>query len=73
MTESMRDELALFIDPNALELGAYPFPRNVADRILASDWLQKVKAEAWNEAVKSAHLVDTPNRFYISHGENPYL
>lgn len=53
MTETNRDELALLIDPNALELEAYPWPRNAADRVLNSDWLRKVKADAWEEAVIS--------------------
>lgn len=36
-------------------------------------WLRKVKADVWDEAVKSAHLVDTVNLFYIDHDTNPYL
>lgn len=30
-----RDALALAIDPNALELDSYPFPRDAADRVIA--------------------------------------
>jgi hypothetical protein len=35
-------------------------------------WVRTVQAEAWDEAAKSSHLVDTSNLFYISHGKNPY-
>ena len=46
-----RDALANLIDPNALELDTYPWPRDAADRVLASDWLAGVKAAAWWEGV----------------------
>lgn len=36
-------------------------------------FIRKEKADAWDEAVKTAHLVDTVNLFYIDHDTNPYL
>jgi hypothetical protein len=33
-----RVKLALLIDPNALEVDAYPFPLDAADRVLSAGW-----------------------------------
>lgn len=53
-----RDTLANLIDPNALELDTHPWPRDAADRVLASDWLAardaRVKAEALEEAADAS-------------------
>ena len=35
ITESERKELGLLVDPNALQVDAYPWPLNAVDRILA--------------------------------------
>lgn len=59
MIESSRDELALLIDPNALELEAYPWPLDAADRVLNSDWLRKLKADTLREA-----LAQGPKKYY---------
>jgi hypothetical protein len=36
--DDQRVELALLIDPNALEVDAYPFPLDAADRVLTAGW-----------------------------------
>lgn len=54
-----RHTLANLIDPNALELDTYPWPRDAADRVLASWWLAardaRVRAETLERVAK--HIV----------------
>jgi len=55
-TDDEREELALLIDPNALELHAYPFPLDAADRVLAAGFrrteVQGEPSDAQVEAIR---------------------
>jgi hypothetical protein len=58
-----RDTLANLIDPNALELDAYPWPRDAADSVLASDWLAARDARVKAEALEGAEFSFTDEQW----------
>lgn len=67
----MTDELAQIIHENFNKCrgrNGVP-PSALAEVIESSDWLRKVKADAWAEGRDSAHWVSFEGRF----DDNPYL